>query len=269
MKVPLVIPEYQSTGPRGKSRHWRGILIIQIIQMVVIVGGAAALFQTLLAILIAFGQLIVVSGLQWLLLLPIVPPRIERMHRKGPVYWLSASVLGLLMGMLACGVVGLIGDYLWWLDLLETYEGAMAQTPVIALASIAVGVFLVTWCIMTPLLVTFLKKGSPEQRLVRIASALFIGTVVEALSAVGILAMISRKSSCVCATFSFAALLFAFGAGFVVFGPAVLLLVIWRRSRFRPGGLCPVCGGKLGRAEFDDQCPHCGAGWKTASVSTF
>jgi hypothetical protein len=122
------------------------------------------------------------------------------------------------------------------------------------------------WVVMVPLLVIFMRGRSPEKGLFQVAGSLFLGTIVEALSAVGVMGMMWKRSDCACATFSGLALAMAFGVGFVVFGPAVMLLVLWRRSRVRVGGRCGACGADLRGQGYPAQCPACGVGWKPAAV---
>ena len=125
-------------------------------------------------------------------------------------------------------------------------------------------VLLASWIVMTPLLVMFMRNRRPEKGLFQVASAIFLGTIVEGLSAVGIRAMMNKRSDCVCATFSGLALAATFAIGVVVFGPGVMLLVLWRRSRMRVGGLCAACGADLNGMGYPEKCPVCGVGWKAA-----
>src|SRR4051794_34879669 len=98
--------EYSSAGTAiPRTRRW--LLWVQLIQAVPIVGVSIFLAITNSAPLlpfIAIAVCLLIWGLQRMLLLPIREPTIQRTNRKPRSYWLSASVLGLMFGMLIFGL---------------------------------------------------------------------------------------------------------------------------------------------------------------------
>jgi len=129
---------------------------------------------------------------------------------------------------------------------------------------IMVGLIGASWAVSTLLMVYFIRPGKPEHTLRRIASRLFVGTIIEAAAIIPLDVLIRRKDDCICATGSFFALILCAAVGFFVLGPIVFLPVIARRRRRWYAGKCDVCGYDMSTTPTLDRCPECGAGWRRA-----
>src|ERR1051325_8811571 len=106
-----------STAPR--TRRWRGIFLVQGIQscLIVAAGIVLTIFEPRGALTFLGGALaacVFVAGLQILYLLPITEPQINRMNRKSISRCPAAGLAGLLFGILAFGLVGLLGDLVYF-----------------------------------------------------------------------------------------------------------------------------------------------------------
>lgn len=130
----------------------------------------------------------------------------------------------------------------------------------------AIGVavaILLGWAVSTPLLMSFSRGREPEQALSRIASALFVGTVIEAAAILPLDIMVRRKTSCYCEEGTFWALSMLWSVGLLALGPAIFLLPARRRLVRISRGRCGVCGYDMSGTPRLERCPECGAGWKT------
>ena len=178
--------------------------------------------------------------------------------------WASAGACGLLTGVLIFSAICMFADLLWVLDLAPvTSSGAPADGFMYAMLSAALALLLTSWAFSTPLLVAFMKKRNREGALCRIAATLFLGSTIELLAAIPLLQLIARRDSCYCAALTSFAAFLALMAGFIVFGPMILLVLWSRRSRAGNHGYCAACGYDIRSLANRDRCPQCGAGWQT------
>ena len=123
---------------------------------------------------------------------------------------------------------------------------------------------LIAWAVATPLLVVFLSRGKRETRLGRLASLLFMGTVVEAAAIVPLDVMMRRKTDCYCDTGTFYALSACGTVGLFALGPAILLPILAKRRKRWYLGHCDVCGYDMSATPRAARCSECGAGWRGA-----
>ena len=107
--------QYAAVGEIS-MRRLRWIVVMQLIQLVVVVGLTVALVQEWSGVWVGLAEWGGVSALQWLLLLPIVEPRIDREFRKPWGYWLAACVVGWCVGVIIAWGVGMGGVLLWFFD---------------------------------------------------------------------------------------------------------------------------------------------------------
>lgn len=120
----------------------------------------------------------------------------------------------------------------------------------------------VGWMIATPLLIAFMRRGPRDSRLARLASLIFLGTVIETVAVLPIDFVIRKRTNCYCEQGTFWALMILGSVGAFALGPAVYLLPIGRRRRRWLLGRCEVCGYDMAATPKAERCPECGAGWR-------
>ncbi len=98
------------------------------------------------------------------------------------------------------------------------------------------------WVIWSVLLLIFVKRSPRDAGpLVRVTGGLFAGSLIELLLSIPLAILVARRSSCYCATGSFFALMLSIFASLWLFGPFMVILLVWRK---RPWGKdhCLSCG---------------------------
>ena len=95
--------------------------------------------------------------------------------------------------------------------------------------------FLATsWVIWSTLLFIFVKRKPKDARpIVRLTGGLFAGSLVELLLAIPLTVMVAKRSNCYCETGSYFALVLSTFASLWLFGPFMVILLVWRK---RPWG---------------------------------
>ena len=178
-------------------------------------------------------------------------PRMAARTRDGMPLGVSALIAGFVSGAMVLaligGVVSLVGADL------DLHGGVWVLVGLVILAS---------WCVATPLLLAFLRRGSRESTLSRVASVLFVGTVVEAAAIIPIDVMVRRRTNCYCGEGTFFSLTALWSVDLLILGPAVYLLPFGRRRRRLDAHRCLVCGYDMKGRSDQDRCPECGAGWR-------
>lgn len=193
---------------------------------------------------------------QGLFLLPIARPTMNTDGRGMPV-WASAAAAGLAIAILwAAAVFAVIGG-------LQLVDLADWNTwPEWTLLSVLGASSLLAWIVATPVVHRFVSGPGRESRLGKVAAAIFLGTVVEAVAIVPLDVMTRRKTSCYCDTGTFWALTACGTVGMLVIGPAVFLPLLARRRRRWHLGHCDVCGYDMTGTPKAERCPECGTGWR-------
>ena len=223
--------------------------IVYFISMVVIAisfGGDDHLLLTL-------GSVVFVAVFFALQLLFLRPIRRPILARRGVPIVLSLAVGGLLAAGLA------VAAFCAVTQLVEVYAGRVGMPGWAPL-----GVLVGAWVIATPLLVAFSRGRRREDWLHRVASGLFLGTIIEAAAIIPLDALVRRREDCVCGTGTFFALAICCVIGLFLLGPAVVLPLISGRRRRWHGGRCDVCGYDMRGRRGAEVCPECGAGWREA-----
>jgi hypothetical protein len=195
------------------------------------------------------------SVVQAVILWPVRRPA-ARWGGPGRSMWVTLVVCSLLIAGVWSGavlslmdVVWLAGGYDWSRDNPDAWMWLL-------------GPLLIGWAAATPLVVRFTKGGRREDRLGRIASRLFLGTVIEVVAIVPLDVMVRRKTDCYCGRGTFWAFLACGTAGLAALGPAVLLPLIARRRKRWYAGDCDACGYDMSGTMGAERCPECGAGWR-------
>ncbi len=116
------------------------------------------------------------------------------------------------------------------------------------------------WAVCTPLIWAFVRRGPRESQLSRLASRLFLGTVIETVAVIPLDVMVRRKTDCYCQEGTFWSLVLCGSAGFLMLGPGVFFLLGRRRRRWL-AGRCEVCEYDMSGCMDAERCPECGAGW--------
>jgi hypothetical protein len=173
-------------------------------------------------------------------------------ERRSVFLSLAISILG----------AGLMSLAMVW-AIYSVYETLLGRRPAdrpFALAGIAA--LGLTWIISTPLLIRFSRRVPAEDALGRIASRLFLGTVIEAAAVIPIDVMVRRKSQCYCAEGTLWTLTLCWGLGAVFLGPAIWLIPLARRRKRWLAGHCDVCDYDMSACMGAERCPECGSGWR-------
>lgn len=216
-------------------------------------------------------------ALQLVLLWPVRKPVLA------PSGWplrLSAALAALLGSLLAVGLFAAVADIPWLVDKFGEPPPPTRGNPFLAgsthppngwrtegespvfqsfwLTGLMLGV---SWLILTPVFLAFLRRNRPETGLARLAARLFTGTVVEAVAIIPLDVMVRRKSDCYCEHGTFWALVGCIGVGTVVAGPAAWLPILARRRK-RWWRRCQACGYDMRGLPKAERCPECGTGWR-------
>ncbi|MHC5113331.1 MAG: hypothetical protein ACYTGP_02740 [Planctomycetota bacterium] len=200
-----------------------------------------------------FGLTLAILLLQSLFLVPIRKPAVG----AGTPIMVSLGVGGLLIGVLAVALVLAVGH------LLQVYDVIDVGRPTV----IVLGVLLGTWAVSTPLLIRFCRRGKREAILQRVATGIFLGSIVEAAAMIPLDALIRRREECVCGTGTFLGLALCGSVGIFVFGPAIFLPLVLRHRKRWYGRRCDACGYDMTGQSGAERCPECGAGWRASRVS--
>ena len=243
-------------APRWLRRRWQFLAVYWIVQTI-----AAYLFAltamtpwetnaSLFIWAMPFLLTIAIVALQWLFLLPIRRPAVSK---TGVPILISLAVGGLLIALLLTALALAVGH------LLVAYDILGIDDPLPVLLAILAG----CWIISTPLLIAFGRHERRETTLQRLASAIFLGTLVEAAALIPLDALIRRREDCICHNGTFFGLIICGSVGILAFGPAVFLPIVARHRKRWYARRCSVCGYDMRGHLSADRCPECGAGWRT------
>jgi hypothetical protein len=197
---------------------------------------------------VPFMVMALILMLQWLFLWPVRRPGGSP---KGLPIMVSLAVGGLFISLLITGFVLAVGAVLKAYDLIKLRDGLLF---LVVLAAV--------WVISTPLLIAFCRRGPCETILQRVASGIFLGTIVEAAALIPLDALIRRREDCICETGTYIALIVCGSVGVIAFGPAILLPLVAQHRKRWSGRQCDVCGYDMSGNMSADRCPECGAGWR-------
>lgn len=167
---------------------------------------------------------------------------------------LSALIAAFFFGMLVVGVF----EFGRSLAFVVTGTGMKFEGWEWAL----LGVLALSWAAFTPLLIAFCRRRPRDTAVSRMASLLFMGTIIEVAAIIPLDVMVRRKSDCYCGEGTFVALLICSVVGFFSLGPAIFLAPAMRRRKRRLSGRCEICGYDMSGVPDVDRCPECGAGWR-------
>ncbi len=207
--------------------------------------------------------LAILMSLQTILIWPVRKPR-PRNQRGWPLR-LSIGVAALvgtaLAGALYLGLGTLVQILEWQGHGGDGHAFAYIFFAWIALSYIGGSILMYRFCTRN------LNSGlRHEDLLARIASTLFIGTLVEAVAIMPIDIMFRRRQDCYCLAGTFWAYILLLASGLVTLGPAILLPVLTRRRKRWYASRCDCCGydmtGIINARRTIDRCPECGVGWK-------
>jgi hypothetical protein len=209
------------------------------------------------------GSIAALMALQAMLVWPVRRPR-YRSERGWPLR-LSIAV-GALVGT-ALGVAMLFGLYTIAELREHRWSEAWEQAFVIGFWTWVGGSYIAGAILLHRFCSRRLSSGARHEELLgRIASTLFVGTLVEAAAIMPIDVMFRKRQDCYCLAGTFWAYVVLLAAGLVTLGPAVLLPVLTRRRKRWYGSRCDCCGYDMtGIMQSDrgiDRCPECGAGWR-------
>lgn len=202
-------------------------------------------------------------ALQTILILPVRKPR-ARNHRGWPLR-LSIGVAALIGTALGTAILFALYTIIelqerhWSRDIDHLF--AYVFWGWIAISYIGGSILMYRFCIRN------LNRGHRHEDLIaRIASTLFIGTLVEAVAIMPIDIMFRRRQDCYCFAGTFWAYILLLASGLVTLGPAILLPILTRRRKRWYASRCDCCGydmtGIINARRTIDRCPECGAGWK-------
>jgi predicted RNA-binding Zn-ribbon protein involved in translation (DUF1610 family) len=194
----------------------------------------------------------VFTGLQALFVLPVRMPTAGKV--RGPSVKVSLVVAALLITVLTAAA----GISL--LQVLSNTSRVLVHPtdwPWITFGAIGL-VWIAAWV----LLWTFSRGRTRETMLARVASRLFLGTILEIAAIMPIDMLVRKRESCYCLAGTYFALVACACVGLFVLGPAVLLPALARRRRHGARLKCPSCGYDRAGLAAARRCPECGAGWR-------
>lgn len=189
----------------------------------------------------------------------LIAPHIRRYCRDGVPLLLSVVIAAFIAATLVGGLVGIAGDVLRMAMQSANPAAPELDEDVILLAGL--GAMALSWIVFTPLMFAFKGTHEPDTFISKLASRLFIGTVIEVVATIPIDIMVRRRSTCHCSDGSFWALIIGLSAGFIVLGPVVVLLPLGRRFQRRSLGRCRACGFDMRGCLGAPVCPECGTAW--------
>jgi hypothetical protein len=179
--------------------------------------------------------------------------------RDGVPLLMSVGIAAFIAAALVGGMVSVAGDAL---NLCFQYLNPAAPEIDGGLIILAgAGAMALSWILFTPLMLAFKGTHEPDTYISRLASRLFIGTVIEVVATIPVDIMVRKRTSCHCADGSFWALIIGLSAGFIVLGPVVVLLPLGRRFQRRSLGRCRACGFDMRGCLGAPVCPECGTAW--------
>ncbi len=194
-----------------------------------------------------------IISLQWIFLLPIRKPTPDL---KPVPLFLSMAVGGLYVGIL---IAAFVLALTFTLSEYSLFGIDIEEMPILLILLSIIGT---AWLVSTPLLIVFCRKNRDPGIIQRVASGLFLGTILEAGAIIPLDILVRRREDCICGTGTFYALVACGTVGFAVFGPAIFLpLTLPHRKRWY-GRLCDVCGYNMRGNTGAERCPECGAGWR-------
>ena len=190
----------------------------------------------------------VIVGTQFIFILPIVKP--PRLTIRGKSLLLSACMASFIAAVLTLGLVSLVYSIVMTLALDVPKEDEMQE-----------GFFLIflgsSWIVWTICLLIFVnrKKRDPSS-IVKCTSWLFAGSIIELLLSIPLAILVARRSNCYCSTGSFFSLSLSFLAALWLFGPFMVILLVWRRRPWTKDH-CFNCGYPRKLAD-SSVCSECG-----------
>lgn len=197
--------------------------------------------------------------LQGLFLFPVRKPC--AIAKRGTSVWVSLSIAGLLMVAMALALVFAFESAL---RLMFGDNGLSDWDPHPAAW---ISMLVVSWVFFTALLIRFCRATPRETMLSRLASRLFLGTIVEVAAIIPLDIMIRRKTDCYCFGGSYFALSICGTIGLFIAGPAVILVLLCKRRKRWYRGRCDACGYDMSGCVDAERCPECGTGWRPANVT--
>lgn len=260
--LPVRRPRAHGAGRLGRILHF-GLSGLAVGIMAGVVATVVTVLADWVGLLDPIGEFLqewvpwqVVFWAPLLITWPIASILLARRCRRRTPLMLSMAIAGLSAGLLLGGIVlgaASAAELLGW----RAGEDDLWYS--------AVALVLLSWPVGTLLLWSFARHRPPEAALSRIASRLFVGTIVEAAAIIPLDVMVRRKSDCYCGEGTFWALSACWAIGFLVLGPAIWLLPLSRRRRRLYLGRCVACGYDMSGCRDADRCPECGAGWRAAA----
>lgn len=248
--VWLIGPVIAEAGPKFKAqRYFELLLDWDYIRHVALLAGLIIVVQVLF-------------------LIPVQKPGPRR--ARGAPLWLSCSLAALGLGCITLGILWAAGDLLWMMGFTgdqpdianSTMTASRTLWPQADRGVMLYVILALHWVAATPLLVVFSRGRDKHAALGRIASGLFMGTVVEVASIIPLDVLVRRRSDCYCEQGTFWTLVVCGSLGLFALGPAVFLPLLGERRRRWHGGHCDVCGYDMTATPKADRCPECGTGWK-------
>ncbi|MEQ8850631.1 MAG: hypothetical protein RIB32_02490 [Phycisphaerales bacterium] len=198
-----------------------------------------------------------IAFFQAVYLIPVRRPVIDSTRVKGHSrsVQVSLAIAGLGAALLTgTGVAAIFG-------VAEAFEPIVGDLRAWRLTALALIVLAPTWCVFSILIILFTRRGPRERVLSRVASSLFLGTVLEVLAIIPLDVMIRRRSDCYCATGTFIALIWSAPVGLFALGPLIVLPLLRRRRKRYYLQRCDACQADMRGCLDADRCPSCGAGW--------
>ena len=190
----------------------------------------------------------VIVGSQLIFILPMVKP--PRLLTQGESLLLSACMASVIASILTLGLWSLVYSIFMNLVLDVPKEDEIQE-----------GFFLIflasSWIVWTICLLLFVNRSKRDpSSIVKVTSWLFAGSIIEFLLSIPLAILVARRSNCYCSTGSFVSLSLSFFAALWLFGPFMVILLVWRKRPWTKDH-CFNCG--YPRKVNADCCSECGA----------
>ena len=190
----------------------------------------------------------VIVGSQLIFILPMVKP--PRLLTQGKSLLLSACMASVIASILTLGLWSLVYSIFMNLVLDVPKEDKIQE-----------GFFLIflasSWIVWTICLLLFVNRSKRDpSSIVKVTSWLFAGSIIEFLLSIPLAILVVRRSNCYCSTGSFVSLSLSFFAALWLFGPFMVILLVWRKRPWTKDH-CFNCG--YPRKVKADCCSECGA----------
>ena len=193
----------------------------------------------------------IIVSTQTLFVLPLVRPPKTALYGKSLT--LSFILAAVIASLCSTALIAFVYSFVVSIFLDAAHKDDIISNIFIVLVSCS-------WVVWSAFLLLFVRRKDKDARkLVRWTGWLFAGSLVEFLLTIPLTIMVARRSDCYCETGSFFSLVFSLIASVWLFGPFLVIVLIWRKRPWSKDH-CAKCGYPR-QVRNADACSECGAGY--------